>query len=99
MASAPSPRLGTPAYQADGTPEYHPCARVRQIGRYSVTTVTTARTASRPEGSAGDNSGFRRRLLDGLAESIITRGYRSTTIAEIVSHARTSRRTFYEHFP
>jgi AcrR family transcriptional regulator len=40
----------------------------------------------------------RRRLLDGLAESIATDGYRSTTVADIVRRARTSRRTFYEHF-
>ena len=41
---------------------------------------------------------FRRRLLDGLAESIVDIGYRSTTVADIVRRARTSRRTFYEHF-
>lgn len=41
---------------------------------------------------------FRRRLLDGLAISISERGYRSTTVADIVSRARTSKRTFYDHF-
>ena len=41
---------------------------------------------------------FRRRLLDGLAESIVELGYRNTTVADVVRHARTSRRTFYEHF-
>ncbi len=41
---------------------------------------------------------FRQRLLDGLAESIIEDGYRNTTVADIVRRARTSRRTFYEHF-
>jgi AcrR family transcriptional regulator len=41
---------------------------------------------------------FRRRLLDGLAESIGAIGYRDTTVADIVRRARTSRRTFYEHF-
>jgi AcrR family transcriptional regulator len=41
---------------------------------------------------------FRRRLLDGLAESIVADGYRRTTVADIVRRARTSRRTFYEHF-
>jgi AcrR family transcriptional regulator len=41
---------------------------------------------------------FRRRLLDGLAASIAQDGYRSTTVADIVRRARTSRRTFYEHF-
>ena len=41
---------------------------------------------------------FRRRLLDGLMRSIVEDGYRSTTVADIVGRARTSRRTFYEHF-
>jgi AcrR family transcriptional regulator len=41
---------------------------------------------------------FRRRLLAGLAASIGERGYRDTTIADIVRHARTSKRTFYDHF-
>ena len=38
------------------------------------------------------------RLLDGLASSISERGYRETTVADIVRHARTSKRTFYEQF-
>ncbi|WP_459715874.1 TetR/AcrR family transcriptional regulator [Actinophytocola sp. KF-1] len=42
--------------------------------------------------------GFRQRLLDGLAASIEADGYRNTTVADIVRRARTSRRTFYEHF-
>ncbi len=42
---------------------------------------------------------FRRRLLDGLQASIEERGYRDTTVADIVRHARTSKRTFYDHFP
>ena len=41
---------------------------------------------------------FRRRLLEGLAESIAERGYRDTTVADIVRHARTSKRTFYDQF-
>lgn len=41
---------------------------------------------------------FRRRLLDGLAESIGQRGYRETTIADVVRHAKTSKRTFYQEF-
>jgi len=51
--------------------------------------VASADTADHP---------FRRRLLDGLAESIAERGYRDTTIADIVRHARTSKRTFYREF-
>ena len=42
---------------------------------------------------------FRRRLFDGLQASIGDRGYRETTVADIVRHARTSKRTFYDHFP
>jgi len=42
--------------------------------------------------------GFRRRLLDGLAASIGERGYRESTVADVVRAARTSKRTFYDHF-
>ncbi len=38
------------------------------------------------------------RLLDGLSCSIGERGYRETTVSDIVRHARTSKRTFYEQF-
>jgi AcrR family transcriptional regulator len=55
----------------------------------SVTSVTASPT---------DLAGFRERLLTGLAESIVEDGYRSTTVADVVRRARTSRRTFYEHF-
>lgn len=41
---------------------------------------------------------FRGRLLDGLAQSIVERGYRDTTVADIVRHAKTSKRTFYDQF-
>ncbi|KAA1248979.1 TetR/AcrR family transcriptional regulator [Mycobacterium simiae] len=41
---------------------------------------------------------FRLRLLDGLAASISERGYRATTVADIVRTARTSKRTFYDQF-
>jgi AcrR family transcriptional regulator len=44
------------------------------------------------------DTGFRRRLLDGMAASIRRRGYPDTTVADIVREARTSRRTFYAHF-
>ena len=43
-------------------------------------------------------SAFRHRVLEGLAASIGERGYRDTTVADIVRHARTSKRTFYEQF-
>ncbi|OBK14175.1 TetR/AcrR family transcriptional regulator [Mycobacterium asiaticum] len=41
---------------------------------------------------------FRLRLLDGLDASIRERGYRASTVADIVRHARTSKRTFYDRF-
>jgi AcrR family transcriptional regulator len=45
-----------------------------------------------------DKSSFRQRLLDGLEASVAEDGYARTTVADIVRRARTSRRTFYEHF-
>ncbi len=69
----------------------------------SVAPVTSAQTADRgerppaPAGGARANP-FRQRLLDALAQSIAEHGYRATTVADIVRRARTSRRTFYEHF-
>jgi AcrR family transcriptional regulator len=43
--------------------------------------------------------GFRGRLLEGMAAAVRERGFRDATVADVVRHARTSRRTFYEHFP
>ncbi|MBK6557188.1 MAG: TetR/AcrR family transcriptional regulator [Comamonadaceae bacterium] len=40
----------------------------------------------------------RTRLLQGLAQSVATKGYADTTIADIVREAGVSRRTFYEQF-
>jgi AcrR family transcriptional regulator len=42
---------------------------------------------------------FRRRLLEGMAAAIRDCGFRDSTVADVVRYARTSRRTFYEHFP
>jgi len=41
---------------------------------------------------------FRQRLLDALEASIADEGYAKATVADIVRRARTSRRTFYQHF-
>lgn len=41
---------------------------------------------------------YRRRLMEGMAIAVAERGYADTTIADIVRHARVSRRTFYEQF-
>lgn len=42
--------------------------------------------------------GHRERLLAAMARSIVERGFQATTVADVVRLARTSRRTFYEHF-
>ena len=62
-----------------------------------VTTVSPGRQRQ-PERAAARAEDFRRRLLDGLATSITEVGYRNATVADIVRHAHTSRRTFYQHF-
>ncbi|WP_370332671.1 TetR/AcrR family transcriptional regulator [Mycolicibacterium hippocampi] len=49
-------------------------------------------------GGDADRSDFRQRLLVALEASIAEVGYAKTTVADIVRRARTSRRTFYEHF-
>ena len=48
---------------------------------------------------APDNQNeHRRRLLDAMAEAVAHKGYADTTIADLASGARVSRRTFYQHF-
>jgi AcrR family transcriptional regulator len=58
--------------------------------------VTATKTEQRPGDE--DRSNFRQRLLDALEASVAQDGYSRTTVADIVRRARTSRRTFYEHF-
>jgi len=41
---------------------------------------------------------FRARLLTGLSDALRERSYREVTVADIVRCAKTSKRTFYEHF-
>jgi AcrR family transcriptional regulator len=43
-------------------------------------------------------AGHRQRLIAAMAASIESKGYRDTTVADVVRLARTSRRNFYEHF-
>jgi AcrR family transcriptional regulator len=62
----------------------------------SAVTVAAAEAVSRDAPAEPDP--FRQRLLDGLATSITERGYRASTVADVVRHARTSKRTFYDHF-
>lgn len=58
----------------------------------------TSVTATPATPDIDDADPFRLRLLDGLSDSIDERGYRATTVADIVRHARTSKRTFYDQF-
>lgn len=58
--------------------------------------MTSAVAATADDAVAGDP--FRQRLLDGLAASIAERGYHASTVADVVRYARTSKRTFYDHF-
>jgi AcrR family transcriptional regulator len=44
------------------------------------------------------SAGHRARLTGGLASAIEEKGYTGVTIADVVRHARVSKRTFYEHF-
>ncbi|WP_245568512.1 TetR/AcrR family transcriptional regulator [Nocardia concava] len=74
----------------------------------SADPTTTAEAAASAE--AADNSSpttdsasandsvYRRRLLDAMADAVRERGYKDATVADVVRIARTSRRTFYEHF-
>src|ERR1700743_822922 len=56
----------------------------------------SAATAPHTPPPAGDP--FRQPLPDGLAAAITERGYRASTVADIVRHAKTSKRTFYDQF-
>jgi AcrR family transcriptional regulator len=40
----------------------------------------------------------RQRILDALAEAVAERGYAQTTVADVISRAGVSRKTFYEQF-
>ena len=61
--------------------------------------MTTAVNQDARDAQAGEIADpFRDRLLDGMAASIVERGFRDSTVADIVRHARTSKRTFYEQF-
>jgi AcrR family transcriptional regulator len=45
-----------------------------------------------------ESSTHRERLIAAMAEALEEKGYRQTTVADVVRIARTSRRSFYEHF-
>lgn len=98
------------APDGDGTTVYRTPFPVRYsavpyLTRYSLKgapAVTVTVTATAGDAVHGDPlteaDPFRLRLLDGLATSIGERGYRASTVADIVRTARTSKRTFYDQF-
>lgn len=51
-----------------------------------------------PDAGGTEPRGHRQRLIAALAESITEKGYRDTTVADVVRIAHTSRRNFYQHF-
>jgi AcrR family transcriptional regulator len=82
-------------------------ARPDQKGASLTTTTAAGRDAApdqaaphhaAPAQAAPASAESRRRLLDGMAAAIGEHGFRESTVADVVRHARTSRRTFYEHF-
>ena len=54
--------------------------------------------AQSADASQSKPPGHRERLIAAMAASIREKGYRDTTVADVVRIARTSRRNFYEHF-
>jgi AcrR family transcriptional regulator len=67
------------------------------VGRVPVPSTPAPAETPTPA-SDGGPAGHRDRLIAALAVSIREKGYRDTTVADIVRLARTSRRNFYEHF-
>lgn len=61
----------------------------------SASPASSSTAAAAPSPSAPEH---RQRLLDGLAEALLTQPYADITIADIVARARVSKRTFYEQF-
>ena len=59
--------------------------------------MSVERAASPPR-AVTEPGGHRERLIAAMAAAIEEKGYRDTTVADVVRIARTSRRNFYEHF-
>jgi AcrR family transcriptional regulator len=63
-----------------------------------VVQVERAAGAQPPVSETVEGGGHRERLIAAMAASIEEKGYRDTTVADVVRVARTSRRNFYEQF-
>src|ERR1700749_2281400 len=59
--------------------------------------MVPAVSAQHDEALTAEPTSHRERLIDAMAASIEEKGYRDTTVADVVRIARTSRRNFYEH--
>jgi AcrR family transcriptional regulator len=57
--------------------------------------LTSVRDVADPTAERSDH---RARLIHAMEQAIEEKGYRQTTVADVVRIARTSRRSFYEHF-
>jgi AcrR family transcriptional regulator len=60
--------------------------------------ITGSRGAALMADPAPAAAGHRERLLAGLAAAMREQSYWEITVADVVRYARTSRRTFYQHF-
>lgn len=63
-----------------------------------VARVSASDRAAGAASTVSENAGHRERLIAAMATSIEAKGYRDTTVADVVRIARTSRRNFYEQF-
>ncbi len=71
---------------------------VEGVSARPVSTQSATASAEREVTLTGEPLGHRDRLISAMAASIQEKGYRDTTVADVVRLARTSRRNFYEHF-
>jgi AcrR family transcriptional regulator len=60
--------------------------------------ISVSAPRASPPDAGSEPAGHRERLIAAMAASIVEKGYRDTTVADVVRIARTSRRNFYEHF-
>jgi AcrR family transcriptional regulator len=63
-----------------------------------LTPILAARYTDVPMADATPAGGHRQRLIAAMSTSVEQKGFRDTTVADVVRIARTSRRSFYEHF-
>lgn len=73
--------------------------RSRVVRKPSILGSSARKRALTPEFvSPAEELDHRARLLDAITDAVTEKGYAQVTIADIVRHARVSKRTFYENF-